>query len=341
MLYKILTEYPDKNFIEKWNEFLTNADFSTHYVTPNFFLDPYIRGEKFAVFTFDENYRITAVLTGIEKGNALISGMAVRPQTAFRKDANLAETVNHLYTALLEKGGDNLELVEFFTWQNITDFEKLGFQNRVSESQNLIILLDLSKGADAIFKEFSQTRRNELRKAIKQNLIEIKELESESELKELYEIHVDWNRRKGNQPDSFETMHNAVAQKDNRKVLLAKYEGKVIAGSFYRFCKGGVIEYAANNSLTEFQKLRPNDLLGWRSIEWACENGFSHYSMGGSHLFLRRFGGFEIATHRYKMDKSFLKVHQLKENMLDFGVKAYKSLPLSVKTKIKQIAGKS
>jgi hypothetical protein len=114
----------------------------------------------------------------------------------------------------------------------------------------------------------------------------------------------------------------------------------VIAGSYYRFFKGGVVEYAANNSLTEFQNFRPNDLIGWRSIEWACEAGFSHYSMGGSHLFLRRFGGYEWATHRYTLDSSLLKIHSLKENVNNLGIKIYQSLPITMKTKIKKICRK-
>jgi len=62
--------------------------------------------------------------------------------------------------------------------------------------------------------------------------------------------------------------------------------------------------------------------------------------MGGSHLFLRRFGGYELKTYRYRLDRSFLRIHNLKENVRNFGLKTYRNLPLSVKTRIKQFAGK-
>ncbi len=175
---------------------------------------------------------------------------------------------------------------------------------------------------------------------MRKNELEVKTLETDEELKELYAIHLGWNHRKDNPADTFEEFRFAHSQKDYRKTLIAKFEGKVIAGSFYRFCQGGVIEYAANNSLIEYQKLRPNDLIGWRSIEWACEAGFTHYSMGGSHLFLRRFGGELVQTRRYKMDMSFLHVHNVKENIINFGLKTYRNLPPSVKSKLKNIAGK-
>ena len=160
-------------------------------------------------------------------------------------------------------------------------------------------------------------------------------------MSELYAIHCDWNERKGNTPDKFEDFEIAWKQKDYRKIFIAKHDGKIIAGSYYRFCPGGVVEYAANNSLTEFQKLRPNDLLGLAfDSSGRVKTDFRLYSMGGSHLFLRRFGGDTASTFRYKMDFTTLKIHNLKETVSDFGIKTYKSLPQPVRAKIKTVLGR-
>ncbi len=341
MSYKIFTEHPNEEWTEKWNEFLTRASFPTHYATPNFFVDPFVRGgEKFAVVSI-ANEQITGVLTGVNNEKKIVSGMSMRPQFAIDKSFDLLKTAERLLEGLKEKGGKNLEVAEIFSWEKIAEFEKIGFSEREYSGENGTIILDLSKGADALFKDFSQTRRNELRKAIKQNKVQISEVETLDELQELYAIHCDWNTRKGNSSDGFEDFELAWKQKDYRRIFIAKHDGKIIAGSYYRFCPGGVIEYAANNSSTEFQKLKPNDLLGWHSIRWACENGFSLYSMGGSHLFLRRFGGDTASTFRYKMDFTKFKIHNLKETVSDFGVKTYKSLPVPVREKIKTVLGKN
>ena len=66
-----------------------------------------------------------------------------------------------------------------------------------------------------------------------------------------------------------------------------------------------------------------------------------NYSMGGSHLFLRRFGGNEIATHRYKLDRTFFKTYEKKEQLTNFAIKTYKALPDSTRKKLKQVLGKS
>jgi hypothetical protein len=224
MNYIILTKYPDESLIQEWYEFLEKASFPTQYTSPNFFVDPFssFGSDKFAILAFDQNGKIIAVLTGIDTGKEIVSGLAVRPQTAFRKDANQSEAAKFLLEGLKEKGGKGLELITFYTWESIKEFEDLGFQTRVSEGSNRVIILDLSKGADELFKDFSQTRRNELRKAMKQHIVEIKELETDEEFRELYEIHVDWSTRKGQQPVSIELMQIAVAQQENRKVLIAK-----------------------------------------------------------------------------------------------------------------------
>ena len=196
---------------------------------------------------------------------------------------------------------------------------------------------DDSAIADALFAGFSQTRRNEIRKALKKDLVEVKELETSEELDQMYAIHVEWCNRKGNPADTFEQMETAVSQRENRRTFIAKTDGKVIAGSFYRFCPGGMVEYAGNSSIPEYQRLRPNDLIGWYAIQWACGEDFTHFSMGGSHLFLRRFGGELIQTYRYRRDHSRLRLHDLREQTWELGLGVYKRLPPDVRANVKKV----
>jgi len=59
-------------------------------------------------------------------------------------------------------------------------------------------------------------------------------------------------------------------------LLLARYNDEVIAGVVLRFFPGGVVEHAANSSLQSALHLKPNDLLHWRAIEWACADGLTN-----------------------------------------------------------------
>lgn len=336
MKSRILTGPPDASVLSDWESFLADAILPTHYITPVYFDDPFVRGgERFVVHALADDGSIAAVLSGVDAGETVFCGLPSRPQLSFRRGINGDEAVDALVEGLFEKS--DAGLIRIFSWEAADQFKKHGFTSSVTHDANEVVMLDLADGAEAIFKRFSQTRRNEIRKAEKGGALEIKQLDNEDELAALYQIHVDWNKRKGNQPDTFDEQRRAFEQKNHRTIFIAKSEGKVIAGSYFRFCRGGAVEYAANNSLTEFQKLRPNDVIVWHAIKWACQNGFSHFSMGGAHLFLRRFGGEVVRTHRYSLDRTFLRRHEKREQLNKLVKQAYRATPEPLKRKIKSI----
>ncbi len=334
--FQIITEPPSGELLARWNDLLKDAPFASHYVTTDFFVDPFAgKGERFAVLAMLDE-RVDAVVTGIISGKRIISGMAVRPQTAFRHGIDRDPAAKALVDGMRAFAGPNVGLFTFHSWEPIDGLEDEGYSHREAEDAGRVVMLDLSKGPEALFKEFSERRRTDLRKTMKLGLVQVKRLETEAELAELYEIHKDWNTRKGFAADAFEAFQGILHSK-HRAVFIALTEGKVIAGTFLRFCEGGVIEYAANNSLGDYQKLRPNEILGWRAIEWACSAGFTKFSLGASHTFLSRFGGELVSSHRYQFDRTFLKRHQTRERAERMVVKAYQSLPENMRKRIKAV----
>ena len=89
--------------------------------------------------------------------------------------------------------------------------------------------------------------------------------------------------------------------------------------------------------MPEYQKLRPNDLIGWHAIQWACGEGFSHFSMGGSHLFLRRFGGEIKQTFCYRRDTRAFGLETVGEQARNFGAAAYQRLPENVRSSMRRM----
>lgn len=335
----VVTASPDAELCARWEEYLRNAPFATHYVTPDFFIDPFAgRGEKFAILAV-EGERIDAVLTGVKANNKVVAGIAVRPQVVFRERADKASAAAALVRGLASHTAESDELITFHSWESIDGLAAFGYTHEAATGADRVVMLDLSKGADALFKNFSERRRTDLRKTIKQGKLEVRLLETEAELAELYDIHKDWNRRKGNAPDEREAFR-AMLNSRHRATFIAIHEGRIVAGTYLRFCEGSVVEYAANNSLAEFQKLRANELLGWRAIEWACVNGFTKFSLGASHPFLARFGGELFSSHRYQLDRTFFKRHAMRERAMRLAVRTYLSLPESVRTRIKTAAAR-
>jgi hypothetical protein len=340
MKFEIITEYPDPTLEQKWFDFLPNSTYPSHYTSPGFFKMPYWENQNpFAVLVLD-GQKVVGVSCGLNQNDQINSGIEVRPQVSFARDSDEGEIAKTMFEGLLRLGGETGEFITLHSLSKIDAFEELGFKTKKAEGSFEVVLLDLAAGSEEIFKNFSQSRRSDLRKVMRQDKVRVTQVETLEELAELHEIHIDWCKVKEVEPDTWEQFEIAWKQKDYKRIFIAKTEGKIIAGSYFRFYKGGLVEYAANNSIPEYRNLRPNDLLVWKAIEWSCENGFSHFSMGGSHLFLRRFGGNMVASYRYQFDRTLFKKHAVKEALSGMAIRTYQNLPDSTRQKIKRVLGR-
>jgi len=341
MRWEIITNYPNIDLEKKWFDFMPTSTYPCHYTSPGFFNEPFWENRNpFAVLVFDKD-KVSGVLTGLHTEKKIVSGLAVRPQVSIAKNGNqkaVAAALGEALFSMAKSSGD--ELVSVYCSEQIEGFEELGFSVKKSGGSFQVMMLDLTAGKDKTFKGFSQTRRSDLRKAMRENKVRISQIENLEELEELHQIHLDWCSRKQIEPDDFETMKKVYLQKDSVRIFIAKHDGKIIAGSYFRYYPKALIEYAGNNSIPEYQRLRPNELLVWKSIEWACNNEIPLYSMGASHPFLQRFGGEPVSSYRYQLDCTFLKKHTKKEAVTDFMIKTYQSLPVEMRHKIKKILGK-
>jgi len=189
------------------------------------------------------------------------------------------------------------------------------------------------------FKEFSENRRRNVRKAIKSG-VEVGLASTREEFDSYYQIYVGWSERKNLPILPFEVIERALNLTGNRKLFLARFEGEIIAGVIIRTFPGGMIEYAANSSLPEYLKLRPNDLLQWRIVEWACGEGYKRYSLGGAHLFVRRMGGDIVPVYRYRLDRTLLHRHELKEALGRSGRNMFNALPGGLKSQVRRALGR-
>jgi hypothetical protein len=328
----ILTKYPDPDVESRWLAMLVEADMATHYASPEFFNDRFVGpGERFAVLA-EEDGKLIASLTGVVLKGRVVSGLAVRPQAAFRCDTDKDQAFRCLLEGVLEMA-PRAELTDIHVWQAVQTSDT-SFSVREASGADRIVMLDLKKGPEELFKEFAERRRSQIRRVVKQGLVTVKDLETEDELGQLYRIHCEWTAGKGIDPDNEEDFRSLIGAK-YRKTLIALHDGKVIAGTYFRYFPKGVVEYAANNSLREFQRLHPNELLAWRAIEWACESGFKWFSMGASHPFLARFGGEIWSTWRYRKDNSFLRIHSNRERLSRLAIQTYSAIPESLKRGIR------
>jgi Acetyltransferase (GNAT) domain len=301
--FQILHGHPAGLIETVWRACLADSDLPTHYTAPEYFCEPILYGNNpFAVLSI-VGEQVTAVMTGIHYSDRVQSGLSNRPQIVFSRHADRPRAMSNLIAGLLQEAGSS-KLIDVFLWSDMAGLVDARFYQRPYRG---VVMLDLSLGPDVLFRQFSQTRRNHIRRAIKHG-ISVDFAKSRDDISAYYAVYVDWARRRYWPITREEVLQeDFFATRRNRQLLLARYKGEVIAGLVLRFFPGGVMEHAANHSLLRALHLRPNDLLHWRAIEWACAEGLTKYGLGGTDLFLRKFGGEVVPTTRHRLDLSLFR----------------------------------
>lgn len=278
------------------------------------------------MLSLDSAGRVRGVLTGVREGARIQCGIPESPRLVLDPAPEAAADIADGLIAL------GAEWMTLYSWERFEGLRARGFHEK---EQAGVVLLDLTKGPDALFAGFEMPRA--IRTAIRAG-IAIREATDE-DLPEYHRMRLAWSEAKRLPCEDLEQLRRLFALRGNRLLLLAFHENKMAAGTVLRFLPRGVVEYAANTSWPEYRNMRPNDLLMWKCIEWASQEGFPLYSMGGSHQFLRKFGGVMIPAFRYQLDRTLLRRHQWKTATAEHVRGLFQSLPESWRTRIKRVAG--
>jgi hypothetical protein len=337
--FLILHEFPPPDLERAWRECLTRVEVPSHYGSPEYFLDPLRRGNRpFAVLALEDD-QVRGVLTGFHLGSEVLSGLTSRPQISV--DGTETETTLETLAEGLLAEADDAGLVSVYTWPSLelVPFSARGFRHRQLPGS---VVLDLTLGADALFKEFSKDRRRNIRYAEKHG-VEVREATTPQDIVDAHVVYSAWrgtDRKEVHGDWSFESFEKTVSLRNNRRLFLASFSGKVIAINIFRFCPGGLFESAANSSLDQFMHLKPNDLLQWKGIQWACAQGLRRHSLGGTHEFLLRFGGTVVPILRYRLDRTLFRRHDLKESLGATARSLLRNAPPGVGQTVRRLLGK-
>jgi len=336
MNFQILHEFPPAAVEQAWRAFLTTVALPSHYNAPEYFLDPLRSGSQpFAVLAMDGN-RVHGVLTGHHLGKEVFSGLASRPQICV-DGSDTPPTLQTLAEGLLQESQD-AELIHCFTWSTLElpEFSAVGFRRRQLKGS---VVLDLTQGPEAVFQGFTKDRRRNIRYA-EAHGVEVREASSRQDTLDAYEVYSTWRKtsRKTIQSDwALPDFEKTMSLRNNRRLFLATFQGKVIAFNIFRFFPGGLFEAAANSSLEEFMYLKPNDLLQWIGIQWACSLDMRRHSLGGAHDFLLRFGGSVVPILHYRLDRTRLHRHDLKDKLSNTARSLIKEAPAPVGRAVKKL----
>ncbi|NWG11940.1 MAG: GNAT family N-acetyltransferase [Acidobacteria bacterium] len=340
--FVILHDYPDHDVEQAWRGCLARVRIPYSYCAPEFFLEPLWAGKRpFAILSVDHAGKVLGVLTGLHEGRQVVCGNPFRSQVCIDKTANLTEVSRCLATGLLVEGR-SAELASVFAWHwdSLDGFKDCGFRYRQTQG---CVVLDLTLGPEALFSQFDENRRRNIRHAIR-NKVEVRPASSVDDIREFHRVYLAWRqtprKRILGQEIPLAMWEGLFRLTSNRRFLLASHEGKVIASISLRFYAGGLLEFSSGCALEEYLYLRPHDLLQWRAIEWGCREGFLRYSLGGADEFHKRFGGTLVGMDRYRLDRSLLRHHDLTQFGIDLAAAALRKMPRPFEDSVRRFFGR-
>ena len=143
------------------------------------------------------------------------------------------------------------------------------------------IIIDLGRPLKDVWQALNKRARWGVRKAERLGLT-TKVANNWSEWERYYHLHVLHSKKKQypSEPVEFFGEMFKLHHKNMARLFLAEYGKRIVAGSLFLVYRQNMI-FLQNASERSFLRYNPNNLLQWRSIEWAKENGVTTYDMNG------------------------------------------------------------
>lgn len=183
-------------------------------------------------------------------------------------------------------------------------FENAGFEYK----KHLNFHIDCTD-KEKMWKQMSETRRRQIKKALKSGVGIKSEGVSESEIKEWYEILKDLYTTKVKTPLFPLSFFLEYYRQGLGKYLLVKYEGKVIGGIMCPILNGKCIyEWYICGSDGEYKEQYPSVMATWAAMDYAAKHGLARFDVMGAgepgvpygvRDFKEEFGGERVEQGRF------------------------------------------
>ena len=217
----------------------------------------------------------------------------------------------------------------------ISHLEIRGWQNGVCPSHLSLVtrdyhtsyVLDLEPDVETLKKRFHDSVRRGIHQAEKRG-VSARLTRSEDDLDHFYRLHIATRKKLGVLPQPyafFKALFRHVISQHLGFMLMGEWEGKVIAGVLFLTYKD-TMYYKFNASDENYLQKRPNHLVIWEAMRYACANNYKHFDLGrcapeeeGLRTFKSRWGATEVKLPYYYYPR-IKGVTTLTENSLGYRV---------------------
>lgn len=153
--------------------------------------------------------------------------------------------------------------------------------NYVSSGKSNEYIVNLKEGPQQLWMNIHHNKRRNIKRALEKG-VEISQSHRNEDLKTFYSLLEASAKRREFSPyphSMFESIWKTY-KTELSKVFLAHWKGKIVSGVFVAI-HGRTVYALGAGSFPAGWEARPNDLLHWKVMEWASENGYFKYNMGG------------------------------------------------------------
>lgn len=228
------------------------------------------------------------------------------------------------------------QAVSYLEIKNITRINSL---NGRWQTQNdyCTLILDLQHGAEKIWKNWRDKTRNDVRKATKSGVV----IEQGPHLfDDFYRLVAVDMRRLGTPVHSKKFYQNILQEfPEEANIFVAKVSGQTVSAVLTVGFKKRIQAYTSV-SLSEFRQLKPNALLYWEIVQYACQRGYHYLDFGrstwesGTFEFKKHLGATPVPLYYdYYLNrrKTVPRIHQENKNY-QLAIAVWQRLPLAVTT---------
>lgn len=266
---------------------------------------------------FDEDVPVAAMFAVIIRVNRFLRGKLfkrcfISQQPAFfGKNLTKIEIFDALIVHLLKEVRHHVFIIRYEDLGNAI-FGYKGFRENGFYSVKWINIRNSLQRKRRIWDQLSKTRKNQVNKAWKKG-VEIEELASEKDLPEIYKLIRNTNNKKISHRfppyQYFENFFRYYITKGKGKILLTRYQGKIIGGAILGFEEKETVYclYYWGKS-KRYKLLYPTIFTIYQAMKISEEKGFHYFDFmdvsflnnnAGSPRFLLQFGGKQRATRRW------------------------------------------
>lgn len=193
-----------------------------------------------------------------------------------KKKETFKELIN---TALIDAKNNNVASVNIWDTPYMNEsevFKSIGFV----EEEKHNVLIDLNGTEEEIFKSLDKGLRKNIRHAIESGATFI-DTPTHEDLKEYYKLYEEHHKHLEITPYPFtyiQAIWDYLITKNLAKLLIIKYNGKIVAGLIFSTFNSRMYEMSVASS-DEYHSLFPNDLLKWKAIKWGIKNNYELFDI--------------------------------------------------------------